>query len=82
MPDSYSGVWSTLGYGALTYFWGLPRDEVDRLTEDEKRRLTALTNKVVQMPEAERGPILARLEATPPPRLLPALQELALELVP
>ena len=82
MPNSYSGVWSTLGYGALTYFWGVPSDEVDRLPEEDKRRLTALTNKVVQMPEAERRPILVRLEATPPPRLLPALQELAWELVP
>lgn len=82
MADSYSEVWSTLGYGALSYFWGIPLDEVDRLADPEKARLAALTSKVIKMSERDRGPILQRLEGIPHEDLLPALQELASELLP
>ncbi len=82
MADSYSEVWSTLGYGALGYFWGIPLDEVDQLADSEKARLAALTTKVVKMSEHDRGPILQRLEGIPHEKVLPALQELASELLP
>lgn len=82
MADSYSALWSTLGYGALSYFWGIPADEVDRLAPADKRRLSALTNLIVQMADAERSPIVKRLEALPEESLVPALRQLAAELLP
>lgn len=81
MATSDSEIWSTLGYHALSYFWGIPIDEVDRLAEADKRRLTALTNKVTKMPETQRSQIVTRLESVPQESLIPALQELASELL-
>lgn len=80
MATSDSDVWSTLGYGALSYYWGVPFAEVDRLPDDEKARLTRLTRAVQKMSDTERAPILARLEAVSESGLLSALQFVATEL--
>jgi hypothetical protein len=82
MPSSYSSAWSTLGYGALSYFWGIPSDVVDRLYEEERRRLVAFTNYVHELGESDRVPIAARVEGIDKRLLARALLDLADEFLP
>ena len=81
VQGSESEIWSTLGYDALRYYWGLTGDDLNRLSESEKSRLAALTQAVNGMSLADREALIKRLGSTPPHRLAAQLLNLADELL-
>lgn len=67
MPGSASEAWSTLGYGALSYYWGIPVVDLDRLSDAEKKLLVELTNHMhEEAAEHDVAAFVARVKATPP----------------
>ena len=80
-PDPDSELWSAFGYDTICLFWNLRLRAFGALSEDERRRLVRVSNRIDDLSPTDKDGLLREIGEGSPVKRLAVFRRLARALV-